>query len=139
MLVLVTLMIASLGSLMIGSATSSHETSRNPCQVTAFIVVSRLTPVVTSVGSTPPVASAPWASDARSQCPSASPGHRQCLPMPESDAVTIVISRVKSHARDIPCRLSQTASESTGRPVTNSGPKPARDPGNRPGSCRLRG
>ena len=44
MLVLVTLMIASLGSLMIGSATSSIETSRNPCQVTAFIVVSCLTP-----------------------------------------------------------------------------------------------
>ena len=38
---LVTLMIASLGSLMIGSATSSTETSRKPCQVTAFISASR--------------------------------------------------------------------------------------------------
>ena len=31
---------------MIGSATSSIETSRNPCQVTAFILVLRLAPVV---------------------------------------------------------------------------------------------
>src|SRR5215211_7500522 len=46
MLVLVTLMIASLGSLMIVSATSSTETLRWPCQVTAFIDASRLTPVV---------------------------------------------------------------------------------------------
>jgi hypothetical protein len=39
MLVLVTLMIASLGSLMIGSATSSTETLRWPCQVTALMRV----------------------------------------------------------------------------------------------------
>jgi hypothetical protein len=45
MLVLVTLMIASLGSLMIGSSTSLTVTSRNPCQVTAFIEVLRLAPV----------------------------------------------------------------------------------------------
>ena len=47
MLVLVTLMIASLDSLMIGSSTSSTETLRNPCQATAFIEVSRLAPVTT--------------------------------------------------------------------------------------------
>jgi hypothetical protein len=47
MFVLVTLMIASFGSLITGSATSSTEMSRKPCQVTAFIVVLRLTPVVT--------------------------------------------------------------------------------------------
>src|SRR6187200_1086365 len=46
MLVLVTLMIASLGSLIIGSATSSTDTSRLPCQVTAFIPASWLTPVI---------------------------------------------------------------------------------------------
>ena len=42
MLVLVTLMMASFGSLIIGSATSSTAMSRKPCQVTAFI--SRVTP-----------------------------------------------------------------------------------------------
>src|SRR5688572_5440557 len=38
-------MIASLGSLMTGSGTSSTEMSRKPCQVTAFISASRLAPV----------------------------------------------------------------------------------------------
>src|SRR6476619_2965618 len=48
MLVLVTLMIASLGSLITGSATSSTDTLRRPCQVTAFTSASRLclTPIV---------------------------------------------------------------------------------------------
>jgi L-lactate permease len=47
MLVLVTLMIGSFGSLITGSATSSTEMSRKPCQVTAFILVLRRAPVVT--------------------------------------------------------------------------------------------
>src|SRR3954447_20832099 len=46
MLGLVTLMIASLGFWMIGSETSSTDTFRRPCQVTAFNSASRLTPVV---------------------------------------------------------------------------------------------
>src|SRR4029453_5562977 len=38
-------MIASFGSLMIGSSTSSMATFRKPCQVTAFISASHLAPV----------------------------------------------------------------------------------------------
>ena len=46
MFVLVTLIIASFGSLITGSATSSTDTLRRPCQVTAFTSASRLMPYV---------------------------------------------------------------------------------------------
>jgi hypothetical protein len=47
MLVLVTLMFASFGSLITGSTTSSTWMSRKPCQVTAFILVLHLAPELT--------------------------------------------------------------------------------------------
>jgi hypothetical protein len=70
MLVLVTLMIGSFGSLITGSATSSTEMSRKPRQVTAFH------PRAT------PCASRHWSDASRLEAPSAACRHRPPRTLP---------------------------------------------------------